>query len=145
MKHVQIWTDASYSDKRGGWAAVLKFKAVEKHISGSVDYANDACMMEMLAIVKALEAIKEPCKASVYTDSQPAIRIIKGQSKTKNKSAAVLLRKLSKLQELHKVHFFWVRGHSKSERNNIADKLAREQRMLTKEKWNLKQIEDNLK
>lgn len=70
QKHIEIYTDGACSGNPGpgGWGALLRYKDVEKELSG---YAEDTTnnRMEMMAALEALNSLKEPCTIDLYTDS----------------------------------------------------------------------------
>ena len=71
MKKVEIYTDGACSGNPGlgGYCAILIYKGVEKVVKGSEkDTTNNR--MELLAVIKGLEALKEPCQVDLYSDSQ---------------------------------------------------------------------------
>ena len=71
MKKVEIFTDGACKGNPGpgGWGAILRYKDVEKEISGGeADTTNNR--MELTAVISALELLKEPCEVELYTDSQ---------------------------------------------------------------------------
>ena len=71
MKKVEIFTDGACKGNPGpgGWGAILRYKGVEKEISGGeAETTNNR--MELTAVIKALELLKEPCEIELYTDSQ---------------------------------------------------------------------------
>ncbi len=71
LPHVIIHTDGACSGNPGpgGWGAILKFGDVEKELKGGErDTTNNR--MELLAAISALEALKKPVSADIYTDSQ---------------------------------------------------------------------------
>ena len=67
---VEIYTDGACSGNPGpgGWGAILRFKGVEKEMSGG-DPETTNNRMEMMAAISALEALKRPCVIDIYTDS----------------------------------------------------------------------------
>ena len=70
-KFVEIFTDGACSGNPGpgGWGAVLRFNTIEKELSGGEkDTTNNR--MELTAVIKALSALKEPCKVKLTTDSK---------------------------------------------------------------------------
>ena len=71
MKKIDIYTDGACSGNPGpgGWGAVLKYKNHQKEISGSENNTTNN-RMEITALIKALEIVKEPCNIKVYTDSK---------------------------------------------------------------------------
>ena len=139
MKDVTIYTDGACSGNPGpgGWAAVLRYGAAEKELSGGErDTTNNR--MELTAVIRALEALKEPCAVTVYTDSQYISRAITEDWLKKWKAAgftkkgglknAELWRALDGLLQRHEVRFQWVKGHADNEYNNRCDALAVAQR-----------------
>ena len=136
MKKVTVYTDGACSGNpgRGGWGAVLIYKGTEKELSGAEPMTTNN-RMELLSVITALEALKEPCEVDLYTDSQYVANAINlrwldsWQKKGwKRKGGDVknpdLWMKLVPLLEKHKVTFNWVKGHADNEYNNRCDRLA---------------------
>ena len=137
MKKVIIYTDGACSGNpgKGGYAAILKYKQIEKEICGAEDETTNN-RMELMAVIKGLEALKEPCEAEIYSDSQYVVSAMnegwldgwrKNGWKTAGKKAVKnpdLWQRLSKLTEIHKVSFVKVKGHADNEYNNRCDELA---------------------
>ncbi len=137
MKEVTIYTDGACSGNPGpgGWGAILIYKGTEKEISGGeANTTNNK--MEMTAIIKALEILKEPCEVNLHSDSSYVINAFKqnwignwkkngwktsGKKDVANKE---LWLELIRLSDIHKVNWIKVKGHSTDELNNRADKLA---------------------
>ncbi len=141
MKKVEIFTDGACSGNpgAGGYGAILRYKGIEKELSGgSSDTTNNR--MELTAIIEALSALKEPCEAVITTDSKyVADSVSKGwifnwQKKNWIKSDkqpvlnSDLWEKLLPLLKIHKVSFVWVRGHAGHSENERCDRLAVAQR-----------------
>lgn len=137
MKKVSIYTDGACSGNpgNGGYCAILIYNNVEKTISGSEkDTTNNR--MELLAVIKGLSALKEPCDVDLYSDSQYVTDafnmswITSWQMngwKTSNKKPVKnvdLWETLLELTTKHKVTFIKVKGHSDNEYNNKCDKIA---------------------
>ena len=137
MKHVDIYTDGACSGNpgAGGYCAILIFNGIERVISGGEDETTNN-RMELLAVIKGLEALKEPCEVSLYSDSQYVINAInekwlenwsnsgwRGSSKKGVKNVD-LWQALIPLITMHKVNFIKVKGHSDNEYNNHCDKIA---------------------
>ena len=137
MKKVIIYTDGACSGNpgKGGYAAILKYKQIEKEICGAEDETTNN-RMELMAVIKGLEALKEPCEAEIYSDSQYVVSAMnegwldgwrKNGWKTAGKKAVKnpdLWQRLSELTEIHKVSFVKVKGHADNEYNNRCDELA---------------------
>jgi len=135
MKQVVIYTDGACSGNPGpgGWAAVLRCGESEKELSGGERETTNN-RMELTAVIRALEALREPCVVAVYTDSQYISRAICEGWLKKWKSAgftkkgglknAELWRELDELLQKHDVSFSWVKGHAENACNNRCDELA---------------------
>ncbi len=139
MKAVTIYTDGACSGNPGpgGWAAVLRYGSAEKELSGGERETTNN-RMELTAVIRALEALKEPCAVTVYTDSQYISRAMDegwlkkwkaaGFTKKGGLKNAELWRELDGLLQKHAVTFHWVKGHADDELNNRCDALAVAQR-----------------
>ncbi len=70
-KTVEIWTDGGCKPNPGpgGWAAILRFGAHERVLSGA-EAATTNNRMELTAAAAALEALSRPCQVALYTDSE---------------------------------------------------------------------------
>ena len=70
MKKVEIYTDGACSGNPGpgGFGAVLLYGGYRKELSGFAANTTNQ-KMELLAAVKALEQLKEPCAVHLYSDS----------------------------------------------------------------------------
>ena len=71
MKEVEIFTDGACSGNPGpgGWGAVLRYGSACKELSGGeAETTNNR--MELTAVIRALEALKEPCAVLLTTDSR---------------------------------------------------------------------------
>lgn len=136
MKTIQVWTDGGCKPNPGpgGWAAILRYKGVEKELSGGeLDTTNNR--MELTAAIRALEAVKEPCNVILYTDSRYVLNGItkwvhgwKRYGWTTSKREPVinkdLWERLYELIQIHRVDWCWVKGHGSSPENNRVDRLA---------------------
>ncbi len=137
MKQVTIYTDGACSGNPGpgGWGAVLIYGAKEKEIcGGEANTTNNR--MELMAAIKALRHLKEPCRVTLHTDSK---YVQQGMSewvkawqargwKTADKKPVKnvdLWQALLKETERHEMHWKWVKGHADNGYNNRADALAR--------------------
>ena len=136
MKKVTIYTDGACSGNPGpgGWGAILMYGEHKKELSGGEPSTTNN-RMELIAVITALEVLKEACKVTLYTDSQYVANAINmgwleswRQKGWKRKGGEVknldLWAKLVPLLEKHKVTFEWVKGHSDNEFNNRCDELA---------------------
>jgi ribonuclease HI len=134
---VEIFTDGACSGNPGpgGWAAILRWRGVEKELSGS-DPATTNNRMEMMAAIAGLEALKRGSRVRLYSDSQylrdGITRWIHGWKargwRTSDKKPVKnvdLWQRLEAAAAPHMVDWVWVRGHAGHPENERADALAR--------------------
>ncbi len=140
MKCVNIYTDGACSGNPGpgGWGAILKYGKYEREMSGGEAQTTNN-RMELLAIISALEALNEPCKAHIHSDSKYVIdSITQGWAKRwrangwmRNKKERALnvdlWGRLLELLEKHSVEFDWIKGHSGHPENERCDQMAVEE------------------
>lgn len=137
MRHVQIFTDGACSGNPGpgGWGAVLRFDKHEKELSGGErDTTNNR--MELTAAIMALEALKEPCRVTLTSDSKYLVDAVtkkwldgwqrKGWKRSDNSPVLNidLWQRLLPQLHRHSVEFVWVRGHAGHPENERCDRLA---------------------
>lgn len=140
MKTVEIFTDGACSGNPGpgGWGAILRYGQNVKELSGGCAQTTNN-RMELTAVITALEALKEPCKVVLTSDSKYIIdAVTKGWAEKwrkngwmrGNKEKALnpdLWEKLLELLKVHDVSFVWVKGHAGHAENERCDALAVEQ------------------
>ena len=137
MKKLFIYTDGACSGNPGpgGYGVILKYGEHFKEISGGFcDTTNNR--MELMAVIKGLENLKEPCDVTVVSDSRYIVDAMeKGWArkwrangwKRNKKDAALnpdLWAKVLDLCETHAVRFHWVNGHSGHQENERCDRMA---------------------
>ena len=137
MKTVTIYTDGACSGNPGpgGWGAILEWNGMEKELSGGeANTTNNR--MELLGVIAALEALREPCVVELYSDSKYVIDALekrwvygwqaRGWKKADKKPAlnVDLWQRLLPLVARHPMHYHWVKGHADNEKNNRCDKMA---------------------
>ncbi|MEL0035694.1 MAG: ribonuclease HI [Gammaproteobacteria bacterium] len=136
LKHVTIYTDGGCRGNPGigGWGVVLNYDGHEKHLfGGEAETTNNR--MELTAAIKALQALKQPCAVTLYTDSQYVKQgIEQWLANWKKNNWRTAAKKAVKNQDLwqlldtevqrHKVKWDWVKGHSGNPGNELADELA---------------------
>ncbi len=138
---VEIWTDGGCKPNPGpgGWAAVLRYAASERELSGA-DPVTTNNRMELTAAAAALEALRRPCAVRLHTDSeyvrQGITRWHEGWVRRNWRNAAGdpvanvdLWRRLLAASAPHQVEWLWVRGHSGHAMNDRVDRLATEARI----------------
>ncbi len=137
MKEVLIYTDGACSGNPGpgGYGTVLIHNGHRKELSGGYrDTTNNR--MEIMAVIKGLEALKSSCSVTVFSDSKYVVDAIEQGWVEKwqrngwmrsNKERALnvdLWKKLLALLAKHQVTFVWVKGHAENEENERCDRLA---------------------
>ena len=133
---IEIFTDGACRGNPGpgGWGVLIRYKNNEKQYFGAeADTTNNR--MELTAAIKGLEALKDPCKVALTTDSQYVKQGItewlanwKRQGwKTAAKKPVKnedLWRCLDAAAAIHQITWSWVKGHSGHRENDIVDALA---------------------
>ena len=144
MYLVRIYCDGACSPNPGvgGWGVVLLSDRhdARKELSGAERETTNN-RMELLAAIRGLEALKQPCKVQVSTDSRYVhdafargwlTRWERNGWRTAEKQPVKnedLWRRLIELQGIHAIEWQWVRGHATDVENNRADALAVEARV----------------
>ena len=135
---VEIFTDGACSGNpgAGGWGAILRYKDVEKELSGGEAQTTNN-RMELMAVIEALSALKRPCNISLYTDSKYVMSGVtewlanwkQNGWRTANKKQVVknidLWQRLDELTGQHEIRWIWVKGHNGHAENERCDALAR--------------------
>ncbi|MBR6772978.1 MAG: ribonuclease HI [Clostridia bacterium] len=136
-KNVEIYTDGACSGNPGpgGYGVILRWNGHEKELSGGESNTTNN-RMELMGVISALEALKEPCRVSLYTDSKYVVDAVnlgwakrwKAAGWKKNKTEAAknpdLWERVLDLIAYHEVRFIWVKGHASNALNNRCDELA---------------------
>ena len=136
MKEVSLYTDGACRGNpgRGGWGAILVYGGYEKELSGGEPVTTNN-RMELIAAISGLEALKEPCAVTLYSDSKYLVDAFnerwvyswrekgwrRGKDALKNPD---LWARLYELTCIHKVKFVWIKGHNGHEYNERCDGLA---------------------
>lgn len=118
----------------GGWGAVLRFGAIERDMSGGEALTTNN-RMELMAAIKALEALKRPCHVRLTTDSvyvrDGITKWIHGWKANGWRTAAKkpvanadLWQQLDAAAAAHRIDWRWVKGHAGDADNERADRLA---------------------
>ena len=118
----------------GGWGAIFRFQDSEKELHGGEALTTNN-RMELMAVIKGLQALKRPCHVDVTTDSQYVkngiTQWIHNWKRNGWRTAARkpvknddLWRLLDEAVARHKVSWHWVKGHSGHPENERADALA---------------------
>lgn len=141
MKTIEMFTDGACKGTGvGGWGVLLRCKGMEKSLHGGEPETTNN-RMELMAVIKGLHSIKEPCIVHITTDSQYVKNGItdwinnwkkngwmtkgwgskKKAQPVKNKD---LWLELDEATKKHQITWHWVKGHSGHRENELADELA---------------------
>lgn len=133
---IEIFTDGACKGNpgAGGWGALLKSGGRTRELFGGEALTTNN-RMELTAVIRALEALKRPCKVKLYTDSQYVQQGIsawihdwkKRGWRTVDKKPVKnhdLWQRLDELAAQHQIEWIWVRGHAGHDGNERADSLA---------------------
>ncbi|MCD7747684.1 MAG: ribonuclease HI [Firmicutes bacterium] len=137
MKEVTVYSDGSCKGNPGpgGWCCILVYRGHEKVLSGG-DPVTTNNRMEMTAVIKALEALKEPCRVTLVSDSKYVIDALslgwaeKWKSRGWKRSSGDdalnpdLWDMLLALTKKHTLTYKWVKGHAGHEYNERCDAIA---------------------
>ncbi len=134
---VEIFTDGACSGNPGpgGWGALLRFRGIEKELSGG-DNPTTNNRMELMAAIEALKALKRPARVRLWTDSvyvrDGITKWVHGWKRSGWKTAdkkpvknVDLWQALLAAADPHDVEWRWVKGHAGHIENERADALAR--------------------
>ena len=135
--YVEIFTDGACSGNpgAGGYGAILRSGEREKELSGFEPMTTNN-RMELTAVIKALEALKQPCRVRLVTDSNYVVQgmtswifqWMRNNWKNSQRQQVInrdLWEKLLVLSHIHDIQWEWVRGHTEHPENERCDKLAR--------------------
>ena len=133
---VDIYTDGACKGNPGvgGWGVLMRGGGRSRELFGG-EPATTNNRMELLAVIRALQALKKPSRVRVHTDSQYVqlgiTKWIHGWKKNGWRTAdkkpvknADLWRELDELAAKHDIEWLWVKGHAGHDGNERADELA---------------------
>jgi len=134
---VTIYTDGAClgNPGPGGYGVILIYEAQRRELSGGYRQTTNN-RMEITAAIVGLEALKEKCRVTLYSDSQYLINAMSkgwvkrwqanGWKRNKREKALNpdLWQRLLQLCDYHDVEFRWVKGHAEIPENVRCDELA---------------------
>lgn len=137
MKKITMYTDGACKGNPGpgGFGTILRYKSTEKEISGGESSTTNN-RMELTAVIKGLEALKESCQVDIYTDSKYVCDAVSkgwavswkrnGWKKSDKKPAlnSDLWGELLELIDKHECTFHWIKGHNGHPENERCDSMA---------------------
>lgn len=136
-KQVVLYTDGACSGNPGpgGYGVVLLFGSARRELSAGFRWTTNN-RMELLAVISAVTAIREPCRLLIHTDSRYVLDafgkgwlatwrrngwMTAGRTPVRNRD---LWERLDSLLAPHTPTFRWVKGHSDVAENERCDRLA---------------------
>ncbi len=136
MTEVEIFTDGACKGNPGpgGWGALIRSGEKEKELSGGENPTTNN-RMELMAAIRALQALKRPCRVTLTTDSNYVrdgiTKWIHGWQKNGWRTAdrkpvknADLWQELIEAVGPHRIDWRWVKGHAGHAENERVDRLA---------------------
>ncbi|HYT58543.1 MAG TPA: ribonuclease HI [Haliangiales bacterium] len=157
MKSVTIHTDGGCEGNPGpgGWAAILRHGTHVKELTGG-EPATTNNRMELTAAIAALRALKGPCAAEIFTDSEylrdgitawVAAWKTRGWRTVDRKPVKNddLWRQLDELCSKHKIRWHWLKGHAGHRDNERCDRLARAEIAKLRKQYTAEQLASLLK
>lgn len=137
MKEVSLHTDGACSGNPGpgGYGVVLQSAKARKELCGGYRKTTNN-RMELLAVIKGLEALQGRCRVTLYSDSKYVIdglaqgwaRRWRANGWRRNKREAALnpdlWGRLLDLCDGHEMVYNWVKGHAGDTENERCDKLS---------------------
>ena len=133
---VDIFTDGACKGNPGvgGWGVLMQAGARTREFYGGEPLTTNN-RMELTAVIRALEALKRPCRVRLHTDSQYVqlgiSKWIHGWKKNGWRTAekkpvknAELWQELDRVAASHDIEWLWVKGHAGHDGNERADELA---------------------
>ena len=134
---ITIHTDGACSGNPGpgGYGTVMQYGERRNELSGGFRKTTNN-RMELLAVIKGLQALNRPCEVTVFSDSKYIVDAVnKGWAKRwqangwkRNKRDRALnpdlWAQLLVLLNTHTVKLRWVKGHAGNPGNERADALA---------------------
>lgn len=137
LKRVILYTDGACigNPGPGGYGIVLVYGTHRREMSGGFRLTTNN-RMELMAALVGLQALKEKCEVTLYSDSEYLVKAMsEGWPKKWSKNAWMRNKKkralnpdpwerLLQLCESHQVDFKWVKGHIGIADNECCDRLA---------------------
>jgi ribonuclease HI len=136
VKKVELYTDGACRGNPGpgGWGVLLRYAEQERELYGYQAVTTNN-QMELMAAIRGLEALKQPCEVTVTTDSKYVLQgmteWLAGWKRKAWKSASGqpvknqdLWQRLDAAAQPHQIKWNWVRGHTGHPDNERVDRLA---------------------
>jgi ribonuclease HI len=127
MKEVTIFCDGSslgngQVETRAAAAALLGYRGIWRGVGEYLGQATNQ-QAEIVAAALGLEALKEPCRVRVVTDSRYVVETMSGRFR--RKSNPEWWTRLDKAASPHTVRWEWAKGHAGHVIQEAVDRAAR--------------------
>lgn len=132
MKKITVFTDGACKGNpgKGGYGSILLYGQHRRELSGGFKKTTNN-RMELLAVIVALETLKEACEVTVYSDSKYVVDSITKKwldgwvkKNFKDKKNPDLWKRYLEAAKIHQVSLQWVKGHAGNPLNERCDYLA---------------------
>jgi ribonuclease HI len=137
LKEVSVYTDGAClgNPGPGGYGVVIDYDGHQKELSAGFRLTTNN-RMELLAAIKGLTALTEPCKVKLTSDSNYVVHAVErgwiknwikngwltaGKKPVSNRD---LWLEFVDAMKRHDVKLLWVRGHTGHPQNERCDQLA---------------------
>jgi ribonuclease HI len=142
MKEIILYSDGacSVNPGPGGYGSILEYNGTRKEFSDGFRRTTNN-RMELMGVIEPLRLLKEPCKVTIYTDSQYIVNSVKKKWlngwvkrdwKRSDKEPVKnidLWKLMLEMLEVHQLDFHWVKGHNEHPENERCDELAVDARL----------------
>jgi len=136
-KHITIYADGAClgNPGPGGYGTILLYQGHKRELSGGYRKTTNN-RMEIMAAIVGLEALKEKCNVTLYSDSEYLVKAMSqgwawrwranGWKRSRREKVLNpdLWDRLLQLCDHHEVQFSWVKGHAGTAENTRCDELA---------------------
>lgn len=125
MREVRAYVDGACQPNpgRGGWGVLLSSGRCVKRLSDTVPEPETTNQRaEIYAAIRALGALKKPCRVLLFSDSQYLIKTMIGDFS--RRTNLDLWEELDTAVAQHEIEWIWMRGHAGARGNEIAHVLA---------------------
>lgn len=127
MKDVTIFCDGSslgngQAETRAAAVALLGYRGIWRGVGEFLGQATNQ-QAEIVAAAVGLEALREPCRVRVVTDSRYVVETMSGRFR--RKSNADWWTRLDTAARRHQISWEWAKGHAGHVIQEAADRAAR--------------------
>lgn len=127
MKEVTIYCDGSslgngQDETRAAAVAILGYRERWRAVGSYLGSATNQ-QAEVAAAAIGLEALREPCRVHLLTDSRYVVETMEGRFRRKSNHS--WWERLDNARKIHSVEWQWTKGHAGQIVQEACDKAAR--------------------